>query len=170
MVKNEMYEKMYELYLSGKSLSQVGNVFGVTRQSVYAGFNRRGYSMRPKKELPFITYDGMKFTHMTSGYYRSTLGDRELLHRYKYIKEIGNIPDEWDVHHMDQNRENNNIDNLVALPKDEHAYLFSTGGNQYGKGNRQTKNVGERERRINFYITRKQQLKDNNKIEGRIGI
>lgn len=169
MVKNEKYKNMYEMYLNGKSLSQVGRAFGVSRQSVYAGFKCRQYEMRITKELSYITYDGLKFTIGNMGYYRCTTGNRELLHRYKYTREVGNIPNNWDVHHMDYNKENNDIDNLVALPKDEHAYLFSTGGNQFDKGNRQSKNMGEREHRINFYIARKQELKSREGIERRIG-
>lgn len=165
MVKNEKYAEMYKLYLGGDSLSEVGRAFGVSRQSVYAGFKCRNYAMRTKKELSFVMYDGLKFTVANTGYYRSTLGNREMLHRYKYIKEIGDVPLDWDVHHIDQNKTNNDIDNLVSLPKDEHAHLFSTGGNKYVKGNRQSKNVGEREHRINFYVTRKQTIKRNNEIE-----
>lgn len=161
MTKNAKYAEMYELYLSGQSLERVGEVYDMSRQSVYAGFSRRGYKLRERKTLPYITYRNRKFTLRNTGYYAATDGKRESLHRYKYEYEIGPIPEDWDVHHIDGNKEHNNIENLVALPKDEHTYLFTTGGNQHGKGNRQDEIVGEREHRINFYIALKHGIRSN---------
>lgn len=46
------------------------------------------------------------------------------LHRKIYMDHIGRrIPKEYEVHHIDGNRLNNNIDNLVALHKDDHSLL-----------------------------------------------
>lgn len=48
MTKHWLYADMYESYMSGLSLAQVGERYGMTRQSVYEGFKRRGYVLRTK--------------------------------------------------------------------------------------------------------------------------
>lgn len=35
------------------------------------------------------------------------------------------IPENWEVHHIDLNRENNDIKNLVAMPKEMHIEFHS---------------------------------------------
>ena len=71
-MKNSKYEDAYKLYQQGYSLADVGKVIGVTRQSVYDCFKRRGYKMRSKKFLPFVLYNDLKWTINCSGYYRCT--------------------------------------------------------------------------------------------------
>ena len=160
---------MCDYYKKGFSLSEVAKEFGVTRQAVYAGFKRRGFKMRTKKPREHVIYDGRKFTLRNSGYFADTLKDRQLLHRYKYEKEIGYLPKNWDVHHMDHNKKNNDIDNLVALPKDVHARIFATGGNQFVKRDRRTERLGDAQREINKYLTLKQEFASRYKVDGCTG-
>ena len=42
------------------------------------------------------------------------------LHRFVYESEYGEIPIGYEIHHKDGNKQNNNIENLVAIPKEEH--------------------------------------------------
>lgn len=42
------------------------------------------------------------------------------LHRVVYNVSIGSVPDGCEIHHIDGNKFNNKIDNLVAISKDEH--------------------------------------------------
>lgn len=42
------------------------------------------------------------------------------LHRKLYSIYYGPIPMSWEVHHCDRNPKNNNIENLIALPKEIH--------------------------------------------------
>lgn len=47
----------------------------------------------------------------------------------KYIKVCGkNIPEGYEVHHIDANRDNNHCDNLIALPRFFHKTLHSQVG------------------------------------------
>jgi len=131
-MENLKYKKAYSLYQQGYSLAEVGKVIGVTRQSVYDCFKRRGYKMRKKKLLPFYLYAGRKFTINNMGYYRST--DRkgtQLLHRYVWEMERGKIPKGYDVHHLDEDKTNNIITNLECLSKSEHTRKYSTRCNQF---------------------------------------
>lgn len=120
-------KEMLSLYNDGFSLCNIAEMFGVTRQSIWERLTKSGYESRKKKLLPFVMYDGIKWTVAKShGYFRNT--DRTtrgelLLHRYKYINEKGAIPDDWDVHHVDHNKLNNEISNLQAMPKSEHTAL-----------------------------------------------
>lgn len=133
MVKNELYAEMYERYKEGLSLAEVGKLYGITRQSVYSGFRRRGYILRARNQQPYQIKDGIKFTKRNHGYYAATTGDRQLMHRYVWEKNRGKIPPNHDIHHVDRNKGNNDISNLELYTKSEHARLFSTGSNQFVK-------------------------------------
>lgn len=132
-MKNNLYKQMYNSYRKGYSLSEVGKMFGITRQAVYSGFKCRRYKLRIKKVLPFLVFDNKKFTRRNNGYYGMTYGSRELMHRYVWRKHNGTIPKGYDIHHKDGNRENNDIRNLEIMSKSEHSSRFNTGRNQYSK-------------------------------------
>jgi len=129
--QNHIYDDAYKLYLDGLSLQQVANEIGVTRQCVYKSFKIRGLALRGVNFRPHQIYDGKKFTLRNTGYYSLTTDDRCLMHRYVYEKEVGEIPKEFDIHHIDRNKSNNNINNLECICKKEHAKKYSTGNNQY---------------------------------------
>ena len=120
-------EKMVLLYGEGYSYEDIGKMYGVTRQAIWERLVGAGCKSREKKVLPFVMYNGIKWTVAKShGYFRNT--DRTtrgelLLHRYKYEVEIGVVPNDWDVHHIDHNKLNNEIANLQAIPKAEHTKL-----------------------------------------------
>jgi hypothetical protein len=82
----------------------------------------------------FQIYDGIKFSLRNNGYYAKTNGDRMLMHRYVWEKERGKIPKGWDIHHINENKEDNRIENLECLPKAEHTKKYSPFNNQYTKG------------------------------------
>ena len=104
----------------------------MSRQAVWERLKRNNVEMRTKKVLPFIIYDGLKFTISKNGYYRATRRDKHVsLHRYKYQKEVGKIPEGYDIHHKDGNKLNNAIDNLECLSKADHTKLYSPHHNQY---------------------------------------
>lgn len=118
---------MYQHYLDGYSLSQVAKMYGVTRQSVYVRFKRAKLSMRTKKRLPFVVFNGHKYTLRKCGYYGKTLGGRSYLHRDVWESFCGEkIPNGWDIHHIDENKENNDISNLMIIEKSQHAKLHNT--------------------------------------------
>jgi len=127
---------MYKTYKEGYSLAEVGKIWFMTRQSVFIGFKRRGYKLRKKEQLPYLYWEGNKFTLRKTGYYGKTTGKRELMHRVVWEHFNGKIPKGHDIHHIDHNKENNNINNLELYTKAEHAKKFATGNNQYGKNNR----------------------------------
>lgn len=68
----------------------------------------------------YITIDGVSFCRdETTGYYlNGTLGVRA--HRYVYAKAFGSIPPGYHVHHKDEDKSNNELDNLELLLAGEH--------------------------------------------------
>ena len=134
MSKHELYAEMYSQYQKGYSLQDVGKMYWMTRQGVFGGFKRRGYALRKKEPLPFLTFNGSKFSLCKSnGYYRKTDGDRQLMHIVVWEHHNGKVGAGYDIHHRDRNRANNVISNLERICHKEHARLFSTGNNQHAK-------------------------------------
>jgi hypothetical protein len=132
--RNPIYEEAYSLYLSGLSLQQVAKKINVTRQCVYQSFKKRGFKLRGINFQPFQEYDGKKFTLRNTGYYCLTTNDRILMHRYVWQKEKGKIPKGWDIHHINEDKTDNRIENLECLSKPEHTRKYSPHNNQYTKG------------------------------------
>lgn len=125
-------EKMYELYLIGFSLEQVGKAFGLTRQSVYQRFKKKKLKLRSKIFKPFIIVDNLKFTINRDGYYECTTSDRLMLHNYIYEKSKGLIPKGYEIHHIDFNKLNNDISNLQLVTPSEHTKIHSINCNGSG--------------------------------------
>lgn len=79
--------------------------------------------MLVKYENDYAIVDNIKFRKdKKSGYYLSNVinGKRYRLHRYIYETYIGTIPKGYEVHHIDHNKDNNEIDNLKLLSSKEH--------------------------------------------------
>jgi hypothetical protein len=125
-------EKMYELYLSGLSLEQVGKAFGVSRQSVFNRFKSKKLELRSKFLKPFIVVDELKFTINRDGYYECTTRDRLMLHNYIYESKYGVIPNGFEIHHIDFNKLNNEISNLQLVTPSEHTKIHSLARNGSG--------------------------------------
>jgi len=132
--RNPIYDDAYGLYLDGLSLEQTATKIGVSRQAVFKAFKKRGFVLRGPNFQPHQDYDGKKFTLRCHGYYELTTGDRTLMHRYVWENERGEIPEGWDIHHLNEDKTDNRIENLECLPKAEHTRKYSPHNNQYTKG------------------------------------
>ncbi|WP_424926113.1 HNH endonuclease [Agrobacterium pusense] len=124
-------QTMAALYSSGKSLSQVAAIFGVTRQSVHKMLARRQIVMRRSDPRPSLMWRGVKYTLRDHGYFASTVGNRSYLHRDMWEAEYGPIPPGYDVHHIDEDKTNNALSNFELHSQSEHGRRHGFGGNQY---------------------------------------
>lgn len=71
-----------------------------------------------------IIYNNHRFCKQSNGYYQGYVdGIKIRLHRYVYICEKGAIPEGYHIHHIDFDKDNNDISNLVALSPYEHLKL-----------------------------------------------
>lgn len=131
MPSQERAEAMYAQYQQGMSLAQIAAEHGVTRQSVFGLFKTRRWPMRTTKRLPHVEYGGRIYTMRNTGYYGCTTGDRHLLHRRMWEDAHGPIPDGWDIHHRDENKTHNTLENFECLPKAEHTRMYSPRCNQH---------------------------------------
>jgi len=123
--------RMYRLYRSGNSISEVAKVFGVSRQSVFKRFARAGLPRRSVQPRESVQFNGRRYTMRDNGYFCATTGKRSALHRDVYEHHFGPIPWGWDIHHLDEDRYNNHIDNLKCLRKGEHTKLHGFKNNQH---------------------------------------
>lgn len=51
----------------------------------------------------------------------------EMNYRKKYKNKNGTIPNGWHIHHIDFNHDNNNTENLIAIPEMIHIIIHQTG-------------------------------------------
>ena len=112
------YEEAYQQYKLGHSLSEVGVMKGVTRQSVYQAFKNRGFALRPR-EIIVTEYNGENYGMTGDGYFRKTIGNREHLQRQMWIDVFGAIPEGHHVYFKDGNRFNITLSNLDCKPLSE---------------------------------------------------
>ena len=74
-----------------------------------------------------VVFDGHTFTKdEKTGYYLKTTYPRERLHRYVWEYYNGcKIPKGFDVHHIDGNKDNNDISNLTCITRKRHNQIHS---------------------------------------------
>lgn len=93
-------------------------------------------------------FDGYKFRRdAKTGYYLANKatynGKRERLHVYVWRYFNGPVPEGYHVHHKDENKDHNDLENLACIPEFEHISLH---GKEYAELNREEviKNLKEK--------------------------
>lgn len=77
---------------------------------------------RPAK-YPIQTFNGIRFYHKPSRYYKADYREHGGLYMHRYVWECHNgpIPNGYCIHHADGNRSNNAIENLELVSINDHA-------------------------------------------------
>lgn len=76
----------------------------------------------------------------------------KLEHRIIYERNFGKIKNNWEVHHIDMNKHNNNLENLIALPKLFHVFIHKF---------QRTQNRIIYRKEIEFYLLKYQRERNN---------
>lgn len=80
-------------------------------------------------------YNGKKYAQdPATGYYVCTSGSRRRLHVVIWEHEHGvRVPEGCIIHHLDWNKTNNSIENLICLTVAEHEQVHNVVGGEKGK-------------------------------------
>lgn len=72
-----------------------------------------------------VVYNGVRFWFEKDWRYaKGHVGDQlKYLHRYVWECNYGEIPKGFEIHHIDGDKRNNDIKNLIMIPKKEHRSL-----------------------------------------------
>ena len=74
----------------------------------------------------FLEYDGLRFTRdEKTGYYLNST-NRVRMHVYVWQKEVGNIPEGYEIHHINRDKSDNRIENLRLMKNSEHRKLHAS--------------------------------------------
>ena len=82
--------------------------------------------MRTSHKNPPQIVDGIPFYQDRSGYWIGQITDnngkphRKRLHVYVWEKANGEVPKGYDIHHIDHDKSNNTLSNLVAMSRHNH--------------------------------------------------
>ena len=82
-------------------------------------------------DLKIAYFNGVRFTRDDqTGYYLSAhkvkeTGKRIRLHKYVWLIERGEIPEGCQIHHVDEDKSHNDIDNLECLSEHDHLSYHS---------------------------------------------
>lgn len=94
-----------------------------------SNYGRVSY-LKYKANKPHITYGGTD----KDGYLRVTIDNKMCkVHRLVWETFNGTIPDGYSIHHLDENKQNNKLDNLALISNYEHNHLHKI-GNKYCVG------------------------------------
>jgi len=74
----------------------------------------------------YIIFNGVKFYKDGKGYWLATIDKKpKRLHVYVWECSNGKVPKGYHIHHVDLDKDNNDIDNLVAMKKEDHLKLHA---------------------------------------------
>lgn len=92
---------------------------------------------RKTVEVVWIDYDGIKWYPDRRGYWIGSVGKKKLtrLHLYVWEKYNGPIPEGYHVHHKDRNPNNNDIENLELMRKEDHLAMHGKENTEIKRAN-----------------------------------
>ena len=137
--------------LANRSCKQCGNEFRPLRSSskycsLPCAAVNRGKTQVRRKEVWWVCNRGYIVGRVTVD------GKTRRVRQHRYIMEqhLGRtIPSDMDVHHINGNKQDNRIENLMVLPKSEHARI-SNKGRVVKKGHKLNLTDKERRRRSDW--------------------
>lgn len=114
--------EMRAMHDSGMTIVDIAKKLGDTDNNIRGLFRRRGIKINKYESRDYYAkFNGVLYTSMhNKGYLCSKL---KQLHRSVYEYYTGKTTDGYDVHHIDGDRFNNDILNLVRVTRGEHLLI-----------------------------------------------
>ena len=117
-IKNAFFTKEFlekEYLENEKSIYKIGKEYGVSHTCIIYNLKKNNISRRSKHRIPKGFIRG-GYKYMTQ---------KKAMHQIVWSQNNGfvQVPKGCLVHHRDGNKLNNDIDNLVLMPRDYHAYV-----------------------------------------------
>ncbi len=119
-------ETVLTLRKQGLTQKEIGDELGVSKQAISKTMKiLRRKAVIPRKELHNsfnIPLRGIKFFH--DGYVKfNSEGNEIFLHRHIWEINNGTIPEGYVIHHINLNRSDNRLNNLMCLTHKQHREL-----------------------------------------------
>jgi len=131
-------EEIISLYNSGWSMPQISEKVNITSQSIFQRLVKNGITIRKIGEALKNGYEtgrikkkiGENHPSWKGGIYKTKDGYVEIAignnrrkpeHRIVWEKQNGNIKKGYVIHHLNGKRDDNRIENLVAIPRKRHS-------------------------------------------------
>ena len=132
-----------ERYLSGATTAELATAFFVSRPTIAKSLAKSGVQMRPAKQRPGIlagdanpAWKGGR-RQRADGYWLVQTPDGERLeHRVVMERKLGrHLRDDEIVHHVDEDKSNNDPENLAVMSQSDHARHHAPAMHQARNGN-----------------------------------
>ena len=132
------HEKICSMYEDGYSIPQICNAIGCTSGCVIPALRKAGVTIRSISDAVHIAKTGK--THKLTGGYIGICQEKNMRMPYhRYLMEqylCRKLTSDEVVHHIDENKKNNTISNLVVMSRSEHVRLHkSKGGIRHDSNN-----------------------------------
>ena len=103
---------------------ELARIYGVSVRTIIRRLGAAGVNLKARRHSRSRRRGGPLHCD-AKGYLQTSdrTGQLVRLHRGCWEAYCGAVPDGYDIHHMDGNRQNNEIENLACMPRGEHARL-----------------------------------------------
>lgn len=118
-------EEIVKLYTAGNSTTQIAQKLGTEASVIRQYLLEAGVKLRSISEAKHLRQGG-HINADKNGYHKINVGirKRKKLHRYIMEQHLGRtLSKDEIVHHIDGNKHNNSIENLVVMTNAEHSRL-----------------------------------------------
>jgi hypothetical protein len=123
---------IYNDYQTGLSYSKLSKKYDIHPSTIRLLFIKNRLQIRPRGIKPYIIFDNSKFYLASDGYWRNSIKSNYMLHQAVWEKHNGKIPQFFDIHHIDGNKSNNDIKNLIAIKHSEHTKINASENGRIG--------------------------------------